>query len=259
MPARCAASATARYMAPVSTRTKPSTSARRRATVLLPAPAGPSMATMGRVTRETRASCHPATRAWRPAHSTSMRAPRARSVATNLGKRVRDAPGAANAASGRGRRARAPRRSSRSAGSPPLSTSAALERPFAALDVEPVGSLLAGDAEGPQHAGHGRDAVAPLLRVGDARRAVRARGERARAGARRSPARPSRPRSTTASQRRAPRVEPRHRLAVSLALGLDREPGAHVARDLEQAGARRVGPDAAQGHARARRRAARPR
>ena len=41
---RSAHSATARYIAPVSTYTNPSLAAMRRASVLLPAPAGPSIA-----------------------------------------------------------------------------------------------------------------------------------------------------------------------------------------------------------------------
>jgi hypothetical protein len=47
-PVRAAANATHLYIAPVSMRTYPSRSATRLATVLLPAPAGPSIATMRR-------------------------------------------------------------------------------------------------------------------------------------------------------------------------------------------------------------------
>src|SRR5947199_10428248 len=43
---RNAANATARYIAPVSRNAKPSRSAKRRAMLLFPAPAGPSMATI---------------------------------------------------------------------------------------------------------------------------------------------------------------------------------------------------------------------
>src|SRR5439155_19361145 len=45
-PCCCASHVTARYIAPVSRYRKPRRSARRRATVLFPAPAGPSMATI---------------------------------------------------------------------------------------------------------------------------------------------------------------------------------------------------------------------
>ena len=49
IPARIAARVTARYIAPVSSSRQPSRSARSRATVLLPAPAGPSIVTTFRI------------------------------------------------------------------------------------------------------------------------------------------------------------------------------------------------------------------
>ena len=49
--AQSAASVTARYIAPVSSRRQPSRSASVRATVLLPAPAGPSIVTTRRMVR----------------------------------------------------------------------------------------------------------------------------------------------------------------------------------------------------------------
>ena len=48
-PVRIAHNATARYIAPVSTYKYPSLAAIRRASVLFPAPAGPSMATVMRL------------------------------------------------------------------------------------------------------------------------------------------------------------------------------------------------------------------
>ena len=105
--------------------------------------------------------------------------------------------------------------------SPRLSTSAGLEGPVAALDVEPVGLLLARDAEGAQHAwpssrcGRSPCGGAPRRR-GCASCRARGRRGRRRSGSRRWRAAPSRrrwpwraaARSTREAPRRARRCAP---------------------------------------------------
>ena len=86
----------------------------------------------------------------------------------------------------------------------------------------------------------------------------RARRARTRWGSRRLRATTVSPPMAMPRSGARPRVKLRDRLAAPLALRLDRQPGAHVARDLEEARARRVDADAARGDRASPERSARP-
>src|SRR5205085_3222930 len=151
-PACFAASATLRYIAPVSTSTNPSASARRRATVLFPAPAGPSIATMGRaraVTTNGLSRLRVDAGAERAQRSDEPREARRDAVA--IGDLRRSARGE--------REDRGGHRDAVVAAAVDLG---GLESTLFSLDHETVGQLLAFHAQRAQHMSHRRDPIALL-------------------------------------------------------------------------------------------------